>query len=462
MKALRFKHLYGEEMKSKFEQVTPTTITCDSTMVKANGLYTALLWQTGGGGLVCVLRSDKPTKLPFDTPMIKGHQGTILDLDWYPFDDEYLATSSQDQNICVWKINDLTTDITEPLTTLSGHDKKVNLIQWNPTSAWVLGSASHDQTVKVWDVQAGAARNTINANALPYSIDWNLNGSLIGSSWNDKKLKIIDPRQQTLTLEVNAHQGTKPQRFAWLGSTGYFVSVGFNKTQGREFSLWNASNPSEPVSTTQIDTGSGVLYPYWDEQLKVLYLSGKGDSSIKYFEFLDGQLHFLNQYTSNKPGKSYAFFPKRAVDVNICEVNRVAKIEENALSYVQLIAPRKSNTFQEDLFPPCPGTQPAQTAAQFFGGQNANPVLISLKPDQQQQQQQQQQNVVFTQQPPKPQQQQQLTQPNAQDTQKIAQLESTVQHQQQQIMDLQAQVQNLQIQNQELLVQLSKYEQQQY
>lgn len=29
----------------------------------------------------------------------------------------------------------------------------------------------------------------------------------------------------------------------------------------------------------------------------------------------------------------------------MCEVNRVAKIEENALSYVQLIAPRKANTF---------------------------------------------------------------------------------------------------------------------
>jgi hypothetical protein len=34
-----------------------------------------------------------------------------------------------------------------------------------------------------------------------------------------------------------------------------------------------------------IDNGSGVLHPFWDEELKVLYLAGKGDSSIRYFEW---------------------------------------------------------------------------------------------------------------------------------------------------------------------------------
>lgn len=37
-----------------------------------------------------------------------------------------------------------------------------------------------------------------------------------------------------------------------------------------------------------------------------------------------------------------SFFPKKAVDVNKCEVMRAAKLEENALTFVSFVAPRKS------------------------------------------------------------------------------------------------------------------------
>ena len=59
MKALRFKHVYGEVLREKYEQVTPTTITCESTMVKGNPLYTAFIWQSGGGGVICILENNK-------------------------------------------------------------------------------------------------------------------------------------------------------------------------------------------------------------------------------------------------------------------------------------------------------------------------------------------------------------------------------------------------------------------
>lgn len=34
MKALKYKHIFGEPLREKFEQVVPSTITCDSTMIK--------------------------------------------------------------------------------------------------------------------------------------------------------------------------------------------------------------------------------------------------------------------------------------------------------------------------------------------------------------------------------------------------------------------------------------------
>lgn len=87
--------------------------------------------------------------------MLKGHQGnffislifqaTILDLDWYPFDDHYLATSSMDNSIKIWSVpEEFHADITQENTTLYGHEKKVCLIQWNPTAAFVLASGGYD------------------------------------------------------------------------------------------------------------------------------------------------------------------------------------------------------------------------------------------------------------------------------------------------------------------------------
>jgi hypothetical protein len=60
----------------------------------------------------------------------------------------------------------------------------------------------------------------------------------------------------------------------------------------------------------------------------MLYITGKGDTGIKFFEYMDGQLHFLNSFGSTVPGKGYSWFPKRALDVTKCEIMKCIKIEE--------------------------------------------------------------------------------------------------------------------------------------
>lgn len=103
----------------------------------------------------------------------------------------------------------------------------------------------------------------------------------------------------------------------------------------------------------------GVLFPTWDEGLGVLYIVGRGDSSIRYWEYQDGKLHYLNAFNSNAPGKGYSFFPKRSVDVLRCEVMRCAKLADKTVEYISIVAPRKSQNFQEDLFPEAPGADAA-------------------------------------------------------------------------------------------------------
>jgi len=37
-------------------------------------------------------------------------------------------------------------------------------------------------------------------------MNWNLNGSILGSIWRDKKMRLTDPRTEKFTTEVKAHE----------------------------------------------------------------------------------------------------------------------------------------------------------------------------------------------------------------------------------------------------------------
>ena len=85
------------------------------------------------------------------------------------------------------------------------------MINWNPTADFIIASGSYDSTIKVWDVQKGEATLTLTSTAqAPQSIDWNETGNLLGTTWNDKKVRIGDPRSKKFETEVDGHLGTKP------------------------------------------------------------------------------------------------------------------------------------------------------------------------------------------------------------------------------------------------------------
>jgi len=72
--------------------------------------------------------------------------------------------------------------------------------------------------------------------------------------------------------------------------------------------------------------------------------------------------------------------PKRGCDVNKNEIARFFKLHNTGLCEVlPMTVPRKSELFQDDLFPDTASDEPAIFADDFFGGKNAAPLTISLK-----------------------------------------------------------------------------------
>ncbi len=61
---------------------------------------------------------------------MSGHKSPVLDIMWNPFNDNQIASGSEDCTIKIWEIPDagLTTDMIEPVRTITGHQKKVSMI----------------------------------------------------------------------------------------------------------------------------------------------------------------------------------------------------------------------------------------------------------------------------------------------------------------------------------------------
>jgi hypothetical protein len=73
------------------------------------------------------------------------------------------------------------------------------------------------------------------------------------------------------------------------------------------------------------------MYPFYDEDLNMLYITGKGDGNIRYFEFLNNKLNYLTEYRAPSSGKAYGFYPKKCVDVGKNEVMCALKATNDTL-----------------------------------------------------------------------------------------------------------------------------------
>jgi hypothetical protein len=59
----------------------------------------------------------------------------------------------------------------------------------------------------------------------------------------------------------------------------------------RQLNLWNSNSLAKPFKSEFLDTSSGDLMPFYDTDINMLYLSGKGVGSIRYYEYDNDELY---------------------------------------------------------------------------------------------------------------------------------------------------------------------------
>jgi WD40 repeat protein len=382
----KYRHVFGQALKPElcYSGITLSRNAWDQDYITVNSKFMSIAWESGGGA-AAVIPLEKTGKLPQgNIPLVSGHKGAVLDMDWHLFNDNILATVSEDGYGRIWSIPDggLTENLEEPVQLLKGHKRKVGSVRFHPTADNVVVTSSADFTVKIWDIVSGDSILNVEGHTdLISTCNWNKNGSQLVSACKDKKLRIIDPRQQKIALDWAGHAGVKGSRAIWIGDKNWIFSVGFTRTSEREFNLWDPRSLEKPISHTNVDSASGLLAPFYDEDSHMIYLAGKGDGNIRYFEVVDDAPHifYLSEYKSASPQRGLNFLPKRACNTGICEVMRGYKVTPSLVEPISFTVPRRSDLFQDDLFPPAYAGKPALSAQEWLGGADADPVTMSLE-----------------------------------------------------------------------------------
>jgi len=108
VRSSKYRHVFANEPnKGNWDGVKLTKNAWDSNYATASAKWIAMAWESAGGGSVGILDVNKPGKLePTKVPLLTGHKSAVLDLDFSQFNDNILATCSEDATVKIWSIPD--------------------------------------------------------------------------------------------------------------------------------------------------------------------------------------------------------------------------------------------------------------------------------------------------------------------------------------------------------------------
>uniref|UniRef100_UPI00358F4AA2 coronin-2B isoform X2 n=1 Tax=Myxine glutinosa TaxID=7769 RepID=UPI00358F4AA2 len=374
----KFRHVYGRTIsRGTYEAIPISSGVGGVHGCDVNPRFIAVVTEAGGGGAFIILPLSHHGRIDPLCPRVCGHRRSVLDVKWNPFNDYVIASCSEDATVCVWEIPEggLRCNLTKPLCTLVGHIRRVSLIQWHPTASGLLFTAGYDNKVLLWCVEESSIPVRLIAchTDVVLSLSFNVDGSLLATSCRDRRLRVVDSRTGTV-LQEKCCTNHRVNLVAFLGNLKRLVTTGVSQWNSRQLLLWDQEDLSEPLVKEEVDGLSGLLFPFYDADTRMLYVAGKGDGNIRYYELNNEKpfLVFLGEFRSPLPQKGLGTMPKRGLDVGACEVYRFYRvvITKSLIEPISMIVPRKSDVFQEDLYPKTASSEPALTAEQWLSGVN--------------------------------------------------------------------------------------------
>ena len=377
----KYRNVYGEVQKDKFSDMDITQSSSEGQLMAANSNFLAISWNSTGGG-VAIFNASTPVRCPANLPLVRGHKSYVVDVKFSPFRSDLLVTASDDSTVKLWEIpqNGLTEDLTNELQHYNGHARKVSFVNFNPVCSDVIATASFDNTVQVWNMLKSELITKSSLGEYPTSMEWNYNGSLIACTSKDKNFYIIDPRKGEITVKSKGHESPKTMKMTWIDEFN-LITTGFNKANTREMKLCDIRNIKDdtPTQTFTIDHQSGIPTPYFDKDIKILFVFGRGEGNMHYYDLNEGNIRPCNDYLSSEPTTSVVMFEKKCMDYKKCELDRFAKYTGKTIQYLSFYYPKRVPEFEEALYPPTFSGEAALSLNEWVSGTNKEPLKKDIR-----------------------------------------------------------------------------------
>ncbi|XP_057659505.1 coronin-7 isoform X1 [Diorhabda carinulata] len=352
--------------------------------IAASAKFMAFNWDHSGSSLAVLPLDDYGRKGKL-LPLLHAHSDTVTDISFSPFHDGLLATGSQDCLVKIWNIpkEGLQESLSNAESTFSHKQRRVELVGFHPTADFLLHSTSFT-TLTLWDLLTEQELfSNSDASEVIQSVSWKRDGTLLATSAKDKQVRIVDPRLESSCIKsTNSHPGIKDSKVVWLGEQNKILTTGFDAQRLRQVIIRDLRNICEPEKTLELDCSTGILIPLYDADTGMLFLAGKGDTTIMYMEVTDKDPYFIEGIRhSGEQTKGVCLVPKRALNIMQGEVNRILQLTSSSVIPVTYQVPRKTyRDFHSDIYPDTPGYITELVSTDWFQGKNVPLQKMSLDP----------------------------------------------------------------------------------
>lgn len=300
-----------------------------------------------------ILPANAPKKYAKQPPLLHGIcQGVLGDFDLARWQEDQgktlLAAGSLSGAISVRNVNlpelegnaDQST-VTLPtqssdeinLSSQAGTGGSVTSLQFHPNVQSLLASSSlQSNSVQLWDVKAGTSAANWDAGTPQYDIKWSVDGSLLAGSGKDATVRLWDARQSgssTAAEIVSAHASkVKPIKCTFINeqTPHLFLTTGFSQMRQREVAIWDHRNNKQPLKRNTLDVSSSGFEPICEYDRGIVYLVGKGDSSVRWIDVGSqdqGASFAEGVFPLDFSASSAAIAPSSSNDVTVGEIAKL-------------------------------------------------------------------------------------------------------------------------------------------
>jgi WD40 repeat protein len=222
--------------------------------------------------------------------VFKGHQGSILSLDWSPDGTRLASGEGTDQvlphnqdkcqnNIKIW---DITSG--QEIYTLSGHEDSIVSLRWSKNSSRLV-SSSDDRNLKMWDTESGTLLFTMGEgtghSAGVLDVDWSPNQTRLVSGSRDFKLRLWEANTGE-PIGKPWKDNNCVRSVHWHPKGKYIASAGVDQTM----KIRNATSGKEiKVFTEAESSNSEVQSARWSPDGSTLAVCSTRDATVRLYAF---------------------------------------------------------------------------------------------------------------------------------------------------------------------------------